>query len=221
MVEIAATDEPDSRYRISVKNVSSQPTVNFHVIAHRDDRRALSGSRGNLDGTPIIEPGGIRTFVLDAGREPLRHSADVVLSSHDVIEIASVLWEDGSIEGEASEMALALAVYLARADQLTRGVRILRSQPVASASRERLLEQIATMSTAPSAALLAQVKARLQHMENVDERRVESTLQPTLASIRRRILSDLDNAPSGAGFARWLAEIARVYEGQAERLASR
>lgn len=224
VVDIAATDEPGARYRISVKNVSSRPAVNFHFIAHHRGRPALSGNRGHLDSTPLIEPGAVYAFTLEAGREVQGTSGEVVLASHDFIEIAAVLWEDGEVEGDPAPMASALAIYRARAAQLTHGVRILKSSAAnnGASSREWLRAQLEAMPTVPDAALVAAVGERLRHFEPVNASQQAATLQAILASVRRGMIDDLDAAPRDrVAFEAWLRDIVVVYERQARRFEQR
>jgi hypothetical protein len=50
-------------------------------------------------------------------------SGEQVLASHDLIEIAAVLWEDGDIEGDPAPMRA--PVHIARATQISRTARKL------------------------------------------------------------------------------------------------
>jgi hypothetical protein len=224
VVDIAITEEPAARYRLTVKNLSSRPAVNFHVIAHRNDRRALSGNRGNLDSTPIIEPGASYTFTLDPGREVRGRRGEVTLASHDVIEIAAVLWEDGEVEGDPAPMASALAIYHARAAQLTRGVELLRVRlaDTGALRREALRAQLESLPTVPDDNLVSRVRERLRHFENLNASELAATMQATLAFVRHGMIEDLDAAPAHpAAFEQWLHEIITVYERQAWRFMRR
>jgi hypothetical protein len=198
--------------------------VNFHVLAYRDGRRALTGNRGNLDSTPIIEPGAAYAFTLDPGREVQGPSGEVGLASYDVIEIAAVLWEDGEVEGDPAPMISALAIYRARAAQLTRGVRILKAQPQDDkrSRREWLRMQLEALPTDPDRVLVSRVRERLRYFEMVDLSQLVSTMQATLAFVRQGMIDDLDAAPKERGaFEQWLRDIVSLYERQAQRFEQR
>ena len=109
VVSIEVLQEPNPRYEVTVRNVSSQPALNFHVVARRGDRRALFGNQGHRDASPVIAANGAYSFVLDPAREMRSNSGEWAPTSHDTIEITSVLWEDGTIEGDPEPMAAVLA----------------------------------------------------------------------------------------------------------------
>lgn len=223
VVDVAVTDDAGGRYRITIKNLASQPAVSFHFVARREDRNGMMGNRGNMDSTPIIEPGDSYTFSLDPGRED-GPAGEIALVPHDVIEIVAVLWEDGTTEGDPGPMASALAVYLARAAQLKRGVRILttRSAQNGKGLRDSLRAQLAALPTIPDAALMSQLDERLRRIGNVDTPNIAVTMQMALAAVRRGMIEDLDGAPrDDRAFEHWLQQIALTYSSQAQRFERR
>jgi hypothetical protein len=198
-IELVMTPRP--HYRISVTNVSSQPAVNFHVAAHQGGQRALSGNRGNRDASAIIAPGDTYSFDLDASSGAPPTAAGWAPLPHDVIEIAAVLWEDGTIEGEAAPMAAALSLYRGRHIQLTRGLALLRAARDVSApatARTRLQAQIERLPVEPDEAVLSGARERLQHLEDVDFAAVAGALRTAMAETRKGMLDDLSEAPDGA-----------------------
>jgi hypothetical protein len=222
-IELVMTPRP--HYRISVTNVSSQPAVNFHVAAHQGGQRALSGNRGNRDASAIIAPGDTYSFDLDASSGAPPTAAGWAPLPHDVIEIAAVLWEDGTIEGEAAPMAAALSLYRGRQVQLTRGLALLRAARDVSApatARTRLREQIERLPVEPDEAVLSGTRERLQHLEDLDVAAVAGALRTAMAETRKGMLDDLSEAPDGAAaFDQWLDEIIALYEQWRDRFAAR
>ena len=121
-------------------------------------------------------------------------------------------------------MASALAVYLARAFQLTRGVRILKARPSNNgrALRDWLRAQLTVLPTIPHASLVSQVDERLRRIGTVDTPHVTVTLQMALASVRRGMIEDLDAAPTDArAFEGWLQQMVATFESQAQRFLRR
>jgi hypothetical protein len=222
-VELVMTPRP--RYRIAVTNVSAQPAVNFHVVAHQGGRRSLSGNRGNADASPIIPPGGTYWFELDPSSSPPATVAGWAPVPHDAVEIAAALWEDGSIEGDAASMAVALSIYRGRQVQLSRGLAVLeavRNVGQASGAKARLKEHIERLPIEPDEATLSRAQERLQNVENLEPAAIVAALRVAMADTRKGMLDDLADAPDdGEGFQQWLAKITALYVQWRDRFATR
>jgi hypothetical protein len=222
-IELVMTPRP--QYRISVTNVTTQPAVNFHFVAHRDGRRGLSGNRGNPDARPIIAPGGTYSFNLGASGGGPATAAGWAPLPHDVIEIAAVLWEDGSVEGDVAPMAAALSLYLGGHAQISRGLGVLRvvgdaGQP--AAAKARLKAQLERLPIEPDDTLRMRARERLQHFDDVDPAATMGALRTALADTRQGMIDDLAEAPDDAvAFQRWLVEITALYEQWRDRFATR
>jgi hypothetical protein len=222
-IELVMTPRP--RYRISVTNVSSQPAVNFHVVTYRDSRRGLSGNRGNPDASPIIAPGGTYAFDMDPSSGAVANDAGCAPLPHDLIEIAAVLWEDGTIEGEVAPMATALNVYLGRHAQLTRGIALLHAvrglgQPLTA--KAQLKAQLERLSIEPDAATQLKARERLRHVGEIDVAARMGALRVAMSDTRKGMLDDLAEAPADAvAFEQWLVEITALYDRWRERFATR
>ena len=170
-----------------MRNLSSQPALNFHVVAYRGDRRSLSGNQGHRDASPVVAPNGTYSFVLDPAREMQSNSGEWAPASHNNIEIAAVLWEDGTIEGDPEPMAAVLGLYMGRAAQLARAIAVLKAaRDFESPQRARLAlqRQIERLSIEPDTAMLATARERLRHLENIDERQVIGAVRTGMVSTR-------------------------------------
>jgi hypothetical protein len=216
IVSIEVLQEPNPRYEVTVRNLSSQPALNFHVVAYRENRRALAGNQGHRDASPVVAPNGTYSFVLDPARVMRGNSGEWAPASHDSIEIAAVLWEDGTIEGDPEPMAAALGLYMGRAAQLARAIAVLKAvRGFENTQRARLAlqGQIERLSIEPDTAALATIRERLRHLENIDERQVIGAVRTGMASTRSGVLDDLREAPDDAiGFQQRLADLLTVYE---------
>ena len=222
-IELVMTPRP--HYRIAVTNVASQPAVNFHVAVHRDGRRALAGNRGNPDASAIIAPGSTYSFNLDPSGGAPATAAGWAPLPHDVVEIAAVLWEDGSIEGDVAPMAAALSIYLGRHAQLSRGLALLRAvrdTGPPSVAKARLKAQLEQLPTEPDETTRMRARQRLQHFDDVDPAATAGALRTAMAEARKGMLDDLAEAPdNAAAFERWLVEITFLHEKWRDRFATR
>jgi hypothetical protein len=213
-VDVTADGEP--AYRITVRNVSSKPVMTFHVEAYQGSIRDLSVRQGLRDGTPAVQPGGTYTFPLPASRRSPR-SQTWTPSSHDLVAISGLLFEDGEIEGDPDGVWLAPLTYMGRRAQLARVLELFsaaaKSPAPAIGQVEALSRGIAALPVLADAAL-RQSSAILVPSSGsfVDPRAVDGALSAALAEVRRGVLDDLRSAPRQPdAFARWFAEISEQY----------
>ena len=216
VVSIEVLQQPNPRYEVTVRNLSSQPALNFHVVAYRGGRRALSGNQGHRDASPVVAPNGTYSFVLDPAPAMRGNSGEWAPASHDTIEIAAVLWEDGTIEGDPEPMAAVLGLYMGRAAQLARAIAVLKAvRGFDNPQRTRLAlqGQIERLSIEPDSAALATARERLRHLENIDQRPVIGAVRSGMVSTRSGVLDDLRETPEDhIAFRRRLADLVALYE---------
>lgn len=203
-VEMSADARPG--YHIQVRNYSAKPVMTFAVETFRGDRPALSGRRGERDGSPVVPPGGTYTFFLGT-ENPL-----------DVLTISGLMFEDGSVEGDAAGVAPTRLIYLGRRVQLDEVVRIYG--------------EAAKTPVAEPAAAIATLAARVEALSVLTDPRTRSfgvsllppngpvmssqaldgAISAAMLDVRKGVLSDLENAPRDRdGFTRWLQQITAQY----------
>jgi len=225
VADIEALQDPSPTYRITVKNLSAQPVVAFQVVTYRGDERTLSGTKFSQDGTPVIDASGMYSFSMSPSRWLPAGPHGWSPSSHDVFEITSALWADGSIEGDVEPMASAITANMGRLTLVARGLAVLRAVPnPARPQRAKawLKQQLEELSIEPDPATEAVVRARLQDVRATDDPRIAAILRSAMASSRRGLVADLDTAPAQtAAFQRWLADAIDRYEKRAARFTFR
>lgn len=203
-VEMSGGDRPG--YRIAVRNESQQPVLSFFIDSFRDGRPALSGRRGERDGTPVVLPGDTYTFFLGT-EEPL-----------DLLRVTGLMFEDGTVEGDAGGVAVTRVVFAGRRLQLGKVLAIFQE-----AQRAPVLEPMPIL-----AALSARIEA-LAVVPDADARKmaagllppdgpvtpapaIEGALAAAMLEVRKGVLGDLQEAPRDReAFAAWLREITAQY----------
>jgi hypothetical protein len=224
VTDVTVVAEPSPRYRITVRNLSAQAAIAFRVRTYRGDRLALSGMQGNKDASSIIDANGTYSFVMKPS-SGLSRPEGWSPASHERIEIAAALWEDGSIEGDAGELTGTLALYIGRRAQLIRGLSALMALGSPAEPRQSkawLAARIEALSIEPDEATADAARSRIQDLAPWDQARVVATLRNAMADTRRGMLDDVRAAPDdGPGFERWLAEIVSSYESAVARFARR
>jgi hypothetical protein len=222
-VEVTSDDAP--AYRITVRNVSSKPVMTFHVESYQRSIRDLSGRQGLRDGTPAVQPGGTYTFRFSASSRAPR-SQSWTPSSHDLVVITGLLFEDGEIEGDPAGVWLAPVTYLGRRAQLARVLELFaaaeRSVAAPAAQVQTLTNRIEALPVLADAAL-RQSSAILVPSSGsfVDPRAIEGALSAALLEVRSGVLSDVRSAPREPdAFARWLTEIREQYRAGHQRFVA-
>jgi hypothetical protein len=214
--DIEVITEPAPRYRVHVKNVSTKAALTFHFQTYRDGRRDLSGQQGNRDGQPLIAPGGIHTFVLRASSASRPTPAGWAPVSADLFEIVSVLWDDGTFEGDGEPVASSLMVAVGRSVQLARVIPLLKtaaaSQRDPKTTIDRLRDQFEQLSIVADEEVLAGGRARLKGVVDVATDAL-AVIPVAMQEVKAGVLSDLRDAPSDpAQLQRWLTDITALYE---------
>lgn len=204
-VEMSGGTRPG--YEVRIRNQALKPVLTFYLDSFRDGKSALSSRRGERDGRPIVAAGEAHTFFL-----PTEHPLDLV-------RITGLMFEDGTIEGDASGVATTRVTYLGRRLVLGEVVSIFRD-----AEREDVASPKAVLAT-----LMAQVNAlpvtpdsRARQMaagllppqgSSTSSPPLDSTLASAMADTRRGVLSDLKDAPVGReAFSTWLRKLTAQYE---------
>jgi hypothetical protein len=203
-VEMSDGDRPG--YRIGVRNDSTQPVLSFFVDSFRDGRPALSGRRGERDGTPVVLPGETYTFFLGT-EHPL-----------DLLRVTGLMFEDGTVEGDAVGVALTRVVFAGRRLQLGKVVAIFQEalrapsiEPMsilaALSARIEALPVLPDARARQSAAGLLPPSGPAASTEMLD-----GTLAAAMLEVRKGVLGDLQEAPRDREvFTGWLREITAQY----------
>ena len=225
VADVEALQDPSPSYRITVKNLLSQPVAAFQFVTYRDDQRTLVGTKVNQNGEPLIDANGSYSFTMSPSRWLPAGADGWSPSSHEVLEITSALWEDGSVEGDVQPMATTLTINRGRRTLLVRGLAVLRAVPNPERPQQAkawLKQQLEELSIEPDAATEAAVRARLQDLRTTEDPKMTAILRSAMANSRRGMVDDVDAAPEQtAAFQRWLAEAIDRYEKRAARFTFR
>ncbi len=119
-----------SAYRVVVTNRSSQPLMWLQFKAYRANRLAILGRPKGKRNLPLIQPNAEYTFEVTnstAGLEAADGSE--TWEPLDRIELTSMMWQDGAVEGDSSTAADQHRIDLRRAAQLESLLALLRAAP--------------------------------------------------------------------------------------------
>jgi hypothetical protein len=210
-LEIAAVDllnAPYPGYRITVRSLSDQAAANFHMQSYRGESKALGSIPRGPEGRPVLTPGGSFTFDVNLTGGRKTDAGLWAPTPLDVIEIDSVLWEDGSIDGTPATASSLIAPDAGRRLQLTRVTAILRS-----AMKEGTI------------GVLPRIRREIEALADQDEGQLPAA-QASMRLAKQAALSDVERferdrsaAHDPQAEARWLKYTADRYDAWIKRLA--
>jgi hypothetical protein len=186
-----------SAYRILVTNRSAQPLMWLQFKAYRGNRLAILGRPRGKRNLPLVQPGAEYSFEVTTstgGLESADHSE--TWQPLDRIEVTSLMWQDGVVEGDAASAAEQLRLDVNRSVQLQTLLGILRGargQSIAS-----LRDHIARGMTS-----------------DLETRRARDFMLEQLDAFVARQLS-----PDAPDFGAWLTRAIAEYEQWLARIAS-
>ena len=121
-------------YKIRVLNSSAKPVAGFSYNTFLEGRRRYSGMPQQFDGTPLINPGGFYEKVFPYALQSTTQSTGEVPPPIPGLQlnVLTVIFTDGTYEGERLDAARFRGYKMGEKIQLTRILEILRSKSAAS-----------------------------------------------------------------------------------------
>jgi hypothetical protein len=211
-----------------VANRSSRTVLMLHFEAYRGGQKALSGSPHAPGHTPLIEPGESYDLRLGASANGNRGNPGGGWLPLDRVEITSVLWSDGLVEGDPKPAALQTVADAGAALHLVHVLTLLRAAAQAPQAHpaSTLQEEIAALPIAVSAQEVTDARAALANPDVLDEGTVRSMLTLGKQNSKGVALKDLDDflhepGPSdNRAYDRWLMAATAKLEGWRTRIVS-
>ena len=218
--------DPDPRYRVTVRNLTQKAAIMFFVKTFVADQLSSSGRQGHQDGSALIVPGGAFEFIVRGTSHSSPTANGWSPGSLDAIELAAVLWDDGTFEGEPEHVATSVLLYVGRRAQLRRVVDIMNGaamdgQDIAK-TVTRLRTQLEALPVRIDRATREEGLERVKPILPTPPATFEEILEAALASVRTGALRDLGDAPTSfEAFSQWHREMVAQYNTARANLARR
>ena len=152
-----------SAYRVVVTNRSIQPLMWLQFKAYRANRLAILGRPRGKRNMPLIPPNADYTFEISNNTAGLQAAdGSETWQPLDRIELTSMMWQDGVVEGDQASAAEQRGVDMRRAEQLQSLLALLRAAP------GRPLTSVRTEIAQSMTADLETRRARDSILEEVD-----------------------------------------------------
>jgi hypothetical protein len=177
-------------YRIVVSNDSPLPLLWFQFKAYRGERLALSGRPRGKRNAPLVLPGEEHTFEVatSTGGGPDAPDGSEQWQPLDRIDVTSLKWQDGVVEGDVGPAAEQHTADARRAEHLGRMVQRLRAPaPPSIDGLRRQIEGIPAPDT--------------------ETRQLRDS---TLQTLRRFVTSG--TTPDASAYRAWLDRLSGEYE---------
>jgi hypothetical protein len=142
------------------------------------------------------------------------------------VVITGLLFEDGTIEGDAAGVWLAPLTYLGRRAQLHLVVELFSRTSMAGRPPTEVIQSLSSAVESLPVVVdprLGQAAADLLPPSGqiISPQAIDGTLSAALAEVRRGVLSDLQSAPhEPEAFGRWLTEIREQYRAGHQRFVA-
>ena len=126
-----------SSYRVVVTNRSNVPLMWMHYRAYRDGKTITALPRGRLS-TPLVQANARYAFDLNIGTTGfVPGSEPYAWSPVDRIEITSLMWQDGTVEGDLDKARSQARLEERRAAELRTVIQVLGAGTAQSAATLR------------------------------------------------------------------------------------
>lgn len=234
VVNIEPVRSAPASFRLVVRNLSTKYVSAVHIEVLKNNRRELSATPAGEEGRPLIEPGDIWKAP-DFGLVKIEPtSAGYVLSSAkgQTVVIATVVFQDGSYEGDVRS-AVSFRGYVAgRKRQLARVIALFKgasetTDADAAAGIAKLRTQVSSLAIDADPVDVEKVLTDIQAYGPNMDADARGAIEAVLTSIRRNVLGEIDSLKEEHrenlevdAFHKWLSVTRERYENWLSRLQS-
>jgi hypothetical protein len=214
-------------FDVVVRNVSSKNVMALRETVFQSGRPQITSMPQGKDGRVLIPPGGTYAFNahLAARTMPTADGYTPVVLSNQVVEVSSVVFDDGTFEGD-SEAAAAFAGYQSAQKAQLRQVLALLSltesgEDAPDAKLNQLRQALTVLRIEPSLKAIQELHARFPTFE---ERRLKIAIGAEMKWVRDDALNDVlqfqlhNRRVDAAGLRDWLKITKDRYQAWLSRL---
>lgn len=181
-------------YRVLLTNRAPVPLLWISFTSYRGGRPSLMGPKRGYRHTPLVEANSEGAFEITLGQGAGAGDSPAVVEPLDALEIVSLYWEDGVVEGDRAKAAQEAKFEAGRLAQL-----------------RRVAQRLRDLTAAPPA-VIAEVIARSLGATS-EMQAFRDALLRELATLEKS-----GRTPDGATLAAWLSRTAAECESWASRI---
>lgn len=186
------------RYKVTLHNLSEKEISAIRIDVFREGKLSLSGLLQGEEGEALVKAGGFyeqnqmlatQAELTPAGFTPMSPSAQKIV-------IASVIFKDGSFEGDGAPAATYFGFVIGNRTELKRIVPLLDNALSAASSIEAVQKQLGELSYDFDESDVAELA---REFPQIDRKKLESPVEVAIHSMRKNVVDHLERFRSGSG----------------------
>jgi hypothetical protein len=232
VVSIERLESSLAWYKLSLRNLSDKNIAAAEIDVFAGTKLRLSGRPRGERGAPLVEPGAVLTTKVKGVEDVLmkRYSYEPETAPAQSIVIRTLVFVDGTFEGDAEPAAQWRAGTIGYKTQLTRVVALLQEAMDATELKganlvEMIARQVSALSTDVQPSVIDEVSKEFPSLDQKAKTSVGSGIQYSMHSVRKELLDEIEefqkshNRPTGEKEVRsWLGATAEKYKQWLSRL---
>jgi len=212
-------------YQLTLRNLSNKAVVLVAIDVFAGNRLRLTGTPQGQRGEPLVEPGAVFSCKVKGVEDVLvnRYNYEPSSAPAQSIVIKSVVFADGSYEGDAEPATQFKVKTLGCRVQLRRVVALLRETMEVAESRAtdpiaRLIQKVYALSFDVQPSMFDDQSKSLANLDQRQKSNFRTSVQHSLHSVRQQLLEEIEEFQKsqkrpgdGIGFRAWLAATNEKY----------
>jgi hypothetical protein len=186
-------------YKVMLQNLSNKNVVALGVEVHVNGQRQISSMPQGEDGQPVIEAGATHKLYVAAAHNMQMTQAGYTPQPppNQEIIITTVVFDDGSYEGDADTASSFRAFQSGRKTQVARLVALLEkaSEPTgesAGVPLANLKEQVASLSSEAEAAALNNLRREFPALSGQKKPDIKRSIEIALNGVKTEFLKEIE-----------------------------
>lgn len=220
VIEIAPNYSTLPTFKFKVINNSVKAVKSFSFQTKLGDKRLFSSMSRNLLARNLIEPSKTFERIFPNSYKKIRNieSQSLEIQPEQKLEISAVVFEDGSFEGDETDAARMLGMYLGRKIQLERTIAIF-SKLLKSTDSAKIENDISNIN---SKIENKDIQSLVDKFPNVSKRRIKIAVEVATNSHKRNLIKEFNSVRKGAKdsdqIISWLQATINKYENWLRRI---
>ena len=211
-------------YKMTLANNSSKAVSAFTFDIKVGDKIMGVSTPQGKEGRPLIEAGGFYERTFKNANQPVKVSEGQTfpVEPDQIFTISSVIFEDGTFEGDELQASMFMAFNLGRKIQVKRIVDLLRQNSQNKLDLGVLKKQAENLNVSVNETDFKNLAAKLPGLSNAELTTLQRTVQFTTQSLKNEFVDDIRIKLKGNSQAKlnrkWFAENLERYENWLARL---
>lgn len=182
-------------YKLTLANNSDKAVSAFTFEITINGKRMISGMPQGGEGNVLIEPGGILEKEFPNANQNVKVSDGQALpvQPNQLLTISTIIYKDGTFEGDQSNALRFLAFEAGRKMQIKRIIALLRTNEKKSNYAE-IIKQAENLSTAIDEAIFSKFVAALSNLPDTEKSQLRGPAEIASQGTKTRFIDELKTA---------------------------